>query len=71
MSYSIGVNRIGTDESGHQYSGHSAVYDVLGKQIVYTEKEEIVYTVLSKENIKSIREKLKFLDDRDDYILNV
>ena len=69
LSYCIGVNRIGTDESGHQYSGHTSVYDPLGEQIAYSEKEEIIYTTLFKERINSIREKLKFLDDRDEFNL--
>jgi Predicted amidohydrolase len=30
MSYCIGVNRVGIDGTGHEYVGHSAVYDVLG-----------------------------------------
>ncbi len=65
MTYCIGVNRIGTDESGHEYPGHSAVYDCLGKQEIFTNKEEIVYAILSKEHITASRDKLKFLDDRD------
>lgn len=71
MSYAIGVNRIGMDESGHQYSGHSAVYDTLGKQMGYSEKEETIYTTLSKEHIISTRTKLKFLEDRDEFNLKV
>ena len=69
MSYCIGVNRIGLDELGHEYSGHSAVYDVLGHCTAYSEKEEIIYATLDKQHIKSIREKLKFLEDRDDFNL--
>ncbi|MFS4492485.1 amidohydrolase [Maribacter sp. 2308TA10-17] len=69
MSYCIGVNRIGSDESGHYYSGHSAVYDVLGEQKAYSEKEEIVYAKLSKEHINSTRNKLKFLEDGDEFNL--
>ena len=30
MAYCIGVNRVGTDPNGHEYPGHSAVYDALG-----------------------------------------
>lgn len=30
MAYCIGVNRVGLDGNGHNYVGHSAVYDVLG-----------------------------------------
>jgi len=69
MSYCIGVNRVGLDGLGHEYPGHSAAYDTLGNQIAYSEKEEIIYTTLSKQHIRSNREKLRFLEDRDDFIL--
>lgn len=69
MAYCIGVNRIGTDGLGYDYSGHSAVYDVLGNQITFSEKEEIIYATLDKEHIISTREKLKFLEDRDSFTL--
>lgn len=69
MAYCIGVNRIGTDEAGHEYSGNSAVYDGLGQQLVFSQAEEIVYITFSKEHIISIREKLKFLEDRDEFNL--
>ena len=69
MAYCVGVNRIGTDNMGHEYVGHSAVYDALGEQIVFSDKEEIVYATLSKSHVASIREKLKFLDDRDSFQL--
>ncbi|WP_394974605.1 amidohydrolase [uncultured Croceitalea sp.] len=69
MSYCIGVNRVGLDGLGHEYSGHSAVYDVLGKQLVFSEKDEVLYATLTKENISSNRGKLKFLEDRDTFNL--
>lgn len=69
MAYCIGVNRIGSDGLGYEYSGHSAVYDVLGNQMVYSEEEEILYATLDKEHIVSTREKLKFLEDRDQFNL--
>ncbi|UII74446.1 amidohydrolase [Flagellimonas sp. HMM57] len=69
MSYCIGVNRIGLDGLGYEYSGHSAVYDVLGHRTAYSEKEEITYANLDKKHIKSMREKLRFLEDRDDFNL--
>nr|WP_299072189.1 nitrilase family protein [uncultured Allomuricauda sp.] len=69
MSYCIGVNRIGLDGLGYEYSGHSATYDVLGNQLVYSEKEEILYTTLYKNDIDSTRNKLKFLEDRDEFNL--
>lgn len=69
MSYCIGVNRIGLDGLGYEYPGHSATYDVLGNQLVYSEKEEILYTTLYKNDIDSTRNKLKFLEDRDEFNL--
>jgi len=69
MIYCVGVNRIGTDEVGHEYIGHSGVYDTLGERIAFSEKEEIVYATLSTVHITSTRRKFKFLEDRDDFNL--
>lgn len=69
MAYCIGVNRIGLDGLQHEYPGHSAVYDVLGKQIAYSDKEEILYAILDKEHMESTRKKLRFLEDRDNFSL--
>ena len=69
MAYCIGVNRVGSDALGHEYPGHSAVYDSLGNEVAYSEKEEILYAILDKEHLKETRGKLKFLEDRDDFSL--
>ena len=69
MAYCIGVNRIGLDGLGHEYPGHSAVYNVLGDPLAYSEKEEVIYANLSKEHIESTRNKLRFLEDRDEFNL--
>ena len=69
MSYCIGANRFGTDQAGHEYSGHSAVYNILGEQLVFSDKETIIYATISKEHINSTRNKLKFLEDRDEFSL--
>ena len=65
MAYVIGVNRIGTDNNGHHYVGHSAVYDVLGRPQVFSEAGTVLYATLDKDHITDHRERLKFLDDRD------
>lgn len=65
MAYCIGVNRIGKDGNGYEYPGHSGAYDVLGREVVYTVKEEVVYASLEKEPVKKLRNKLGFLKDRD------
>lgn len=69
MAYCIGVNRIGADEVGHEYPGHSAVYDCLGEQLVFSQREEVLYATLNKEHITSTRNQLKFLEDRDDFTI--
>lgn len=69
MAYCIGVNRIGTDGADFEYNGHSAVYDVLGQPLAYSEAEEILYAILDKEHIETTRKKLRFLEDRDSFNL--
>ncbi|MEM9362852.1 MAG: amidohydrolase [Bacteroidota bacterium] len=69
MAYCIGVNRVGFDNVGHEYVGHSACYDVLGNQVAFSDEEEIVYVTLEKEHVEKTRSKLKFLDDRDEFSL--
>ncbi|RNL93456.1 amidohydrolase [Sinomicrobium pectinilyticum] len=67
LCYCIGVNRVGEDHNGHQYPGHSAVYDVLGRQMAFSQKEETLYATPDKEKITYYRDKLRFLDDRDEF----
>ena len=71
MSYCVGVNRVGFDVNNHEYVGHSAIYDGLGECISdikhNTEQTEII--ILNKNHLETIREKLKFLDDRDAFTL--
>ncbi len=69
MCYCIGVNRVGEDRTGHSYCGHSAVYDTLGEELVFSTQETVLYATLQKEHIEGTRNKLKFLDDRDTFTL--
>ena len=71
MSYCIGVNRVGVDSNHYEYSGNSAVYDVLGKKItnITPNQEQIEIVVLEKNHIKTNRDKLQFLNDRDTFNL--
>lgn len=73
LSYCVGVNRIGTDGNGHPYTGHSAVYDCLGKLVSTPDFEgELVELVeLQKSHIEETRGKLKFLQDRDNFSLEL
>ncbi|MGB3152892.1 MAG: nitrilase family protein, partial [Maribacter sp.] len=69
MSYSIGVNRIGLDANKHNYCGHSSAYDALGNKLAFSDKEEIIELVVSKAHIIETRNKLSFLNDRDQFNL--
>jgi omega-amidase len=68
MSYVIGVNRIGEDDNGYQYIGHSQVVDYLGEYVVEpTESENIFLAELDKQKMMLTRQKLGFLNDRDNF----
>ena len=71
MSYCIGVNRVGLDASNYEYSGSSAAYDVLGEKIseIQLNKEVVEIVTLRKSHIKQVREKLRFLYDKDKFSL--
>lgn len=69
MSYVVGVNRVGNDDNGLSYTGHSAVYDGLGTQIAAPQdsKEQCVIVTLNKQHILDIRKKFNFLNDADGF----
>ena len=70
MSYCIGVNRVGVDGNNLEYIGHSAVYDVLGNEIITAHTQEgAVTTTLTKTHIYETRSKLPFLEDKDQFTL--
>ena len=68
MCYTVGVNRMGEDNNGYQYTGHSQVVDFLGNCMVEpVESESIFYAELDKERMLQTRQKLGFLNDRDTF----
>ena len=71
MSYCLGVNRIGKDKNGHEYIGHTAIYDFLGKPIENTKErsEDFIECKLSKASLYEARKQLNFLNDRDTFRL--
>lgn len=64
QSYTIGVNRIGTDGNNIKYNGKSAVYDSFGKKI---DKNNTAF--LYKQHLIETRNKFPFLQDRDDFLI--
>ena len=68
MSYTIGVNRIGTDNNNHEYVGHSQAVDFLGNYILQPQEMEGVFIVaLDKNALLETRSKLPFLNDKDEF----
>ena len=73
MSYCIGVNRIGSDGNGYEFNGHSIAYDGLGHSMTNFEsgKAGVQIITLNKEHLEDIRHRLRFLEDRDTFSLEV
>lgn len=68
QAFTIGVNRVGEDGNGYQYSGESTLIDYSGVVIYCVSKTEDIFTTqLSKEEQSTYRNKLNFLPDRDSY----
>lgn len=71
VSYCAGVNRIGVDSNGYEYTGNSVVFDPLGKTLfsVASNENAIAIVQLDKSYVSATREKLPFLEDRDSFTL--
>jgi predicted amidohydrolase len=68
MCYTIGVNRIGTDQNHHDYSGRSQTIDFLGNYLIEPQETEGVFiTNLDKNKLLESRQKFGFLNDRDEF----
>ncbi|PTX44765.1 putative amidohydrolase [Christiangramia gaetbulicola] len=72
MSYCVGLNRTGVDGDGYVYNGHSAAYDMLGKELTPLDRAEpfIAEFSIDKKELLETRKKLKFLQDRDKFSLD-
>ena len=68
--YMVAVNRIGTDATGINYEGGSAVIDPVGRTIASCTKnaEHAVSAVLDMERLHKMRQHFRVLDDRDQLI---
>lgn len=70
MSYTVGVNRIGEDDNGYQYNGHTQGVDFLGDYILEPIENKGVFIVeLNKAELLLARKKFNFLNDRDPFVL--
>ncbi|MCH7403151.1 amidohydrolase [Belliella kenyensis] len=70
LCYTIGVNRIGTDGNGIEYSGHSAIFDFKGECMSSAEEnEEILILKLRYSDLTTFREKFPAWKDADKFEL--
>jgi omega-amidase len=70
QSYCIGVNRVGEDGMGLNYSGNSAVIDFKGNPIFYQKDSEIIHTqIISYQELIDFRTKFPAYLDADDFIV--
>ncbi len=66
--YVLGVNIIGKDGNGFEYSGDTSVISPMGQlQKEVTEKEAIINMDLEHQEIETLRKSLPFLNDQDKF----
>ena len=66
LCYVVGVNRIGLDENGNEYNGHSQIVDYLGNFVLEPQENEAVFvSKIDKDEMLETRKKLGFLNDID------
>ena len=70
LCYTIGVNRVGTDGNDLEYTGQSQVIDYLGNHLIEpSATESILITEIHLEPQNKTRNKLNFLNDKDDFVI--
>lgn len=69
LCYTVGLNRVGTDNNNLVYTGHSAVYNAMGeREVSFDEGDEgLITTELKRGHIEEVRNQFKFLDDKDEF----
>ena len=69
QSYVVGVNRVGNDGNEVFHSGDSTAIGPLGEELtnILPGKASTTVVVLSKDNLKEVRQKFSFLADRDEF----
>ena len=70
LSYVIGVNRVGTDGNGHDYTGNSAIIDPMGTVLFRQADTEIVHQqTLSLEELQTFRARFPANLDADQFAI--
>ena len=64
--FAVGLNRIGTDNDGCEYVGHSQAMNCFGDYLLEPQENEGIFIInLDKEALLEIKKKFDFLSDRD------
>ena len=71
QAYVVGVNRVGTDGKGLNYSGDSMVIDHLGNTLIDQPGEWVATKTLSAEELTQYRTKFPAWQDADDFALHL
>ena len=70
QSYCIGVNRVGNDGMGLNYSGNSAVIDFKGNQLFYQKDLEVIHNqILNYQELIDFRTKFPAYLDADEFYI--
>ena len=70
LCYVVGVNRVGTDGNGLDYSGDSAVLDFMGQPLSESQDREVVATTtLQADLLKAHRTRFPAMLDADSFEL--
>lgn len=72
VAYVIGVNRIGSDPFGTDYSGESLAYDYLGRPLTEAEPyaDKLLRTTLEREPLEAFRQKFPVWRDSDTFTIH-
>ncbi len=66
--YVLGINIVGADGNGFEYSGDTSVINPMGRlEKEVTDKEAILSATLEYSALENVRKSLPFLNDKDDF----
>lgn len=69
--YVLACNRVGKDQKGNDYSGHSTIIDFQGATIDERINDQgVLFAELNKQSLEKFKEKLPFYLDKDTFEIN-
>ena len=71
QAYVVGVNRVGKDGNGLDYSGDSLAIDFLGKLLVDKPNEWVETLVFDQQALTAYRQRFRAWEDADEFLINM